>query len=91
MRISGFTPFWYVGLIASVGVAAAIWCTGSAGVSPPPHPTRPWLLSFANTARSATAKRNRSAGLRLDRMEADFTKPDTVEQWQSIQDAPPGR
>src|SRR5579862_9730605 len=85
MRIGGFTPVWCVGLIASVGIAAAIGCAGAASVfaaAPPNAPVATFLRQHCQQCHGETKPKR---GLRLDRMEADFTKPDVVEQWQSIQ------
>ena len=84
MRIGGFTPVWCVGLIASVGIAAAIWCTRSAGVFAADPPDAPVAAFLRQHCQQCHGEKKPKGGLRLDRMEADFTKPDMVEQWQSI-------
>ena len=71
--------------VRSVGVAAAIWCAGSAEVvaaDPPDAPVAAFLLQHCQQCHGETKPKSRP---RLDRMEADFTQPDMVEQWLSIQ------
>ena len=46
MRIGGFAPFSCVGLIASVGIAAAIWGTSSVGVFAEAPPDAPVAAFF---------------------------------------------
>ena len=64
MRISGFTPFWCVGPIASVGIAAAIWCTSSAGVfaaAPPDAPVAAFLRQHCQQCHGETKPKARAA------------------------------
>jgi hypothetical protein len=81
MRIGGFAPFSCVGLIASVGIAAAIWSTSSAGVFAAALPDAPVAAFLRQYCQQCHGETKPKRGLRLDRMEADFTQPDAVEQW----------